>query len=57
MSGEITNNINNLNLNNDHDESEDVVDPWNVVSKSETGVDYNKLIRKLQYFLVLYTEE
>ncbi|XP_018560936.1 tryptophan--tRNA ligase, cytoplasmic [Anoplophora glabripennis] len=46
MSGEIINNINHLNLNNDNDENEDVVDPWNVVSKSETGVDYNKLIQK-----------
>lgn len=25
---------------------EDIVDPWNVVSKSETGIDYNKLIEK-----------
>lgn len=25
---------------------DDVVDPWNVVSKSETGVDYDKLIKK-----------
>jgi hypothetical protein len=25
---------------------EDVVNPWNVVSKSQTGVDYDKLISK-----------
>lgn len=25
-------------------EDEDFVDPWNVVSKSATGVDYDKLI-------------
>lgn len=42
MSGDIVNNVNNLTLNNVED---DVVDPWNVVSKSDTGVDYDKLIR------------
>lgn len=41
MSGELANNVNNLSINNDED---DVVDPWNVVSKSDTGVDYDKLI-------------
>lgn len=25
---------------------EDFVDPWNVESQSDTGIDYNKLIRK-----------
>jgi hypothetical protein len=25
---------------------DDVVDPWNVVSKSQTGIDYDKLISK-----------
>lgn len=49
MSGEIINNIDNLKINNEED---DVVDPWNVVSKSEAGVDYDKLIRKyLAYIL------
>nr|CAI5847823.1 unnamed protein product [Callosobruchus analis] len=42
MSGELVNSINHIALNND----EDIVDPWNVVSKSETGVDYDKLIQK-----------
>lgn len=28
-------------------DEDDVVDPWNVVSKSQTGVDYDKLISKL----------
>nr|CAH7761868.1 unnamed protein product [Callosobruchus chinensis] len=42
MSGELVNSINNIALNND----EDIVDPWNVVSKSETGVDYDKLVQK-----------
>lgn len=41
MSAEITNNVNNFDAN---DEEDDVVDPWNVVSKSETGIDYDKLI-------------
>lgn len=34
--------------NNTKNEIEDdIVDPWNVVSKSETGIDYDKLISKL----------
>lgn len=28
------------------EEKEDFVDPWNVESQSDTGIDYNKLIRK-----------
>lgn len=28
------------------DEPEDFVDPWNVESQSDTGIDYDKLIRK-----------
>lgn len=31
---------------NDKDAEEDIVDPWNVVSKSDTGIDYEKLISK-----------
>ncbi|KAF4528967.1 hypothetical protein B566_EDAN011272 [Ephemera danica] len=27
-------------------EEDDVVDPWNVVSKSQTGIDYDKLIKR-----------
>lgn len=27
--------------------ADDFVDPWNVVSNSETGVDYDKLISKI----------
>ncbi|XP_059475205.1 tryptophan--tRNA ligase, cytoplasmic [Neocloeon triangulifer] len=27
-------------------EDEDVVDPWNVTSKSDTGIDYDKLIKR-----------
>lgn len=29
---------------------EDVVDPWNVTSNSETGIDYDKLIGKWSVF-------
>ncbi|CAH2983218.1 unnamed protein product [Chilo suppressalis] len=28
------------------DEEDDIVDPWNVTSKSETGIDYEKLIKR-----------
>lgn len=28
------------------EEKEDFVDPWNVESQSDTGIDYDKLIRK-----------
>lgn len=28
------------------EENEDFVDPWNVVSSSDTGIDYDKLISK-----------
>lgn len=34
--------LNNLTVNDD----DDVVDPWNVSGKSETGIDYDKLISK-----------
>lgn len=33
--------LNNLSLN---DGDDDFVDPWTVSSKSETGIDYDKLI-------------
>lgn len=38
--------INDLSINDD-----DVVDPWNVAGKSQTGIDYDKLISK---FITLY---
>jgi tryptophanyl-tRNA synthetase len=38
--------INNSNVNDEDGTEEDVVNPWNVVSKSETGIDYDKLISK-----------
>lgn len=34
--------INNLTINDD----DDIVDPWNVAGKSETGIDYDKLIKR-----------
>lgn len=34
--------IDALTLNNEHDD--DVVDPWTVTSKSDAGIDYDKLI-------------
>lgn len=51
MSGEIINNINHLDLNNCNEQNDDVVDPWTVVSKSDTGVDYNKLTGELEHCL------
>lgn len=34
----------NISLNHHIEEDDDIVDPWNVQSKSQTGVDYDKLI-------------
>lgn len=45
MSGEISVALAHLKLTKKQDD-EDVVDPWNVMSKSETGVNYDKLIRE-----------
>lgn len=38
--------IEGLSINGTGDE-EDVVTPWDVTSKNETGIDYDKLISKL----------
>jgi tryptophanyl-tRNA synthetase len=51
MANDIATDVKNLDLSNSvvadsGTEEEDVVNPWNVVSKSETGVDYDKLISK-----------
>ncbi|XP_049782576.1 tryptophan--tRNA ligase, cytoplasmic [Schistocerca cancellata] len=50
MANDVTNTLNNLNLEKcdsaGKGDDEDIVNPWNVVSKSETGVDYDKLIRR-----------
>ena len=44
--------------NVDEEDEVDVVNPWNVVSKSQTGVDYDKLISKFndQYNILYLTE-
>lgn len=51
MSGEVINEVNNLQVSEKtKDEVEDdFVDPWNVVSKSEKGIDYDKLISTFIY--------
>lgn len=36
-----------VNLTTTTNDEDDVVDPWNVTSKSDAGVDYDKLISKL----------
>lgn len=40
--------INDLSINDD-----DVVDPWNVAGKSQTGIDYDKLISKFMISPIL----
>ncbi|KAF2879243.1 hypothetical protein ILUMI_26930 [Ignelater luminosus] len=44
MTAEISNGVSNIKI--EENDNDDVVDPWNVVSKSETGVDYDKLIKR-----------
>jgi hypothetical protein len=47
MENDIATDVEHLDLSNsivDSGTEEDVVNPWNVVSKSQTGVDYDKLI-------------
>lgn len=50
MNKEISENMKNVTLsenkdvNNTSTEDEDIVDPWNVVGKADTGIDYDKLI-------------
>lgn len=46
MSFEISEKIAHMTFTEEQDNTDDVVDPWNVVSKSDTGVDYDKLIRE-----------
>lgn len=41
--GELEEQVNNLSVHDD----EDFVDPWNVAGKSQTGIDYDKLISML----------
>lgn len=47
VSEELNNVLDNESGNNDKSsQDEDIVDPWNVMSKADTGIDYNKLISK-----------
>jgi len=49
MANDIATDVKHLDLRNsivDSSTEDDVVNPWNVVSKSQTGVDYDKLISK-----------
>jgi hypothetical protein len=51
MANEIATDVKHLDIRNSNvvdsgTEEEDIVNPWNVVSKSQTGVDYDKLISK-----------
>jgi len=49
MANDIATDVEHLDLHSsiaDSGTEEDVVNPWNVVSKSQTGVDYDKLISK-----------
>lgn len=40
-----------MKLNSNSQEDDDIVDPWNVASKSNAGVDYDKLISKYTIFI------
>jgi hypothetical protein len=50
MANDIATELKHLDIRNSNADSgteeEDVVNPWNVASKSQTGVDYDKLISK-----------
>jgi hypothetical protein len=47
--------INNSNINDKGGtEEDDIVNPWNVVSKSGTGIDYDKLISKYRCKICTY---
>jgi len=49
MANDIATDVEHLDLHSsiaDSGTEEDVVNPWNVVSKSQTGVDYDKLIKR-----------
>ncbi|PNF22810.1 Tryptophan--tRNA ligase, cytoplasmic [Cryptotermes secundus] len=49
MANEIVTAIKHVDINNSNvncEDESDVVNPWNVVSKSETGIDYDKLIKR-----------
>lgn len=39
---------------NENEQDEDLVDPWNVTCKSDTGIDYDKLISMLCVYLHIF---
>lgn len=43
---EIVEGVEAVTLNQEEPLENDVVDPWNVASSSDSGIDYEKLIRK-----------
>ena len=49
MAEENTRQMENTTINKS--ETEDVVDPWSVKASSNKGIDYDKLIGRLNYFL------
>ncbi len=51
MSSHEVENMADLKIEENVAVEEDFVDPWNVASKSETGIDYDKLIRKSDVIL------
>jgi hypothetical protein len=64
MANEIATDVKHLDIRNsyvvDSGTEEDIVNPWNVVSKSQTGVDYDKLIsmyRKKVRLSPLYVQD
>lgn len=46
---EVLDKVEDINL-----DQEDIVDPWTVTSKSDTGIDYDKLISKTLNFLIYF---
>lgn len=51
---EVEKNISDMKIeeNNVKEGEEDIVDPWNVVSKSDAGIDYEKLISNMLSFII-----
>lgn len=49
--GEVPELLNNLQVS---DDTEDVVNPWEVSSSSQKGVDYDKLISTLLIIQILF---
>lgn len=47
-------NISALNLE-ENGIDDDIVDPWNVIGKSDGGIDYDKLISRYYFRLIQHT--